>query len=54
MTTTPTALPSRTVSLTYYAAGKQLIVSFDTSSPEFRTTIRTLNEQHRPFRIVYH
>lgn len=47
-------LQQPTVSLSYYAAGRHQIISFATSSPEFRIAIQTLNEQRRPFRIIYH
>ena len=46
-------LQRKTVSLSYYAAGRHQIISFDTSSPDFRLAIQTLNEQQRPFRIIY-
>jgi len=56
ITTTPnqnTGLKTKTVSVSYYAAGRHQIISFDTTSPDFRLAIKTLNEQNRPFRIIY-
>lgn len=53
LTTKPTGLQPKTVWLSYYAAGRHQIISFDTSSPDFRLAIMTLNEQRRPFRIIY-
>ena len=53
LTAKTTGLQSKTVLLSYYAAGRHQIISFDTSSPDFRLAIMTLNEQRRPFRIIY-
>ena len=52
-THTSNALQQPTVSLSYYAAGRHHIISFATSSPDFRLAIKTLNEQNRPFRLIY-
>lgn len=53
LTAKTTGLQPKTVSLSYYAAGRHQIISFDTSSPDFRLAIKILNEQRRPFRIIY-
>jgi hypothetical protein len=52
-TSTPTGLQPKTVWLSYYAAGRHQLIGFDTTSPDFRLAILTLNEQRRPFRIIY-
>jgi len=41
------------VHLTFYAAGRHRIVSFDSANSDFRETIQTLHEQNCPFRIIY-
>jgi len=41
------------IAITYHLNGKQMILRFNCSDPEWRNTIKVLREQNRTFKLTY-